>query len=106
MLKNERGFTLIEMMVVLLIISVLLMITIPNVTKHNSSINEKGCEAYEKMVQGQVQAYEIEHHKIPTVDDLMEEGFLLKGETTCPVGKDISISDDGAVTLVGPDPAG
>jgi competence protein ComGC len=100
MLKNEKGFTLIEMMIVLLVISVLLMITIPNVTKNNSSINEKGCEAYEKMVQGQVQAYEIEHHKIPTVDDLVAEGFLLEGEITCPIGKAISISTDGTVTLV------
>jgi competence protein ComGC len=39
-LKEESGFTLIEMMVVLLIISVLMVITIPNVAKHNSTINE------------------------------------------------------------------
>lgn len=100
MLKNEKGFTLIEMMIVLLVISVLLMITVPNVTKHNSSINQKGCEAYGKMVQGQVQAYEIEHHNVPTVEDLVTEGFLLNGETTCPVGKSILILDDGTVTLV------
>lgn len=30
MLNNNRGFTLIEMMIVLLVISVLLIITIPN----------------------------------------------------------------------------
>lgn len=100
MLKNEKGFTLIEMMIVLLVISVLLMITVPNVAKHNSSINEKGCEAYEKMVQGQVQAYEVEHHKTPTVTDLVEAGFLRENETECPVGKSISISTDGTVTLV------
>ncbi|HVH96691.1 MAG TPA: prepilin-type N-terminal cleavage/methylation domain-containing protein, partial [Bacillus sp. (in: firmicutes)] len=28
-LKNQRGFTLIEMMIVLLVISVLLLITVP-----------------------------------------------------------------------------
>ncbi|MCQ6273715.1 prepilin-type N-terminal cleavage/methylation domain-containing protein [Bacillus sp. V3B] len=100
MLKNEKGFTLIEMMIVLLVISVLLMITVPNVTKHNSSINEKGCEAYEKMVQGQVQAYEMEHHQIPTVDDLVAGDYLLNGETECPAGKSILISADGIVTLV------
>ena len=36
-LKNEKGFTLIEMMIVLLIISVLILITIPNVTKHSAN---------------------------------------------------------------------
>ncbi len=45
-MKNEKGFTLIEMMIVLLIISVLLIITIPNIGRHNATVNEKGCEAY------------------------------------------------------------
>lgn len=40
-MKNEKGFTLIEMLIVLLVITVLLLITIPNVTKHNSSIQKK-----------------------------------------------------------------
>lgn len=43
---GEQGFTLIEMMIVLLIISVLILIAIPNVTKHSKSIDEKGCAAY------------------------------------------------------------
>lgn len=38
MLNNNRGFTLIEMMIVLLVISVLLIITIPNVYEKNSCI--------------------------------------------------------------------
>ena len=33
--KNDKGFTLIEMMIVLLIISILILIAIPNVTKHS-----------------------------------------------------------------------
>lgn len=43
---KEEGFSLIEMLIVLLIISVLLLITLPNVTKHSASIDEKGCEAF------------------------------------------------------------
>ncbi|MDQ0975873.1 prepilin-type N-terminal cleavage/methylation domain-containing protein [Neobacillus niacini] len=46
MMKNEKGFTLVEMMIVMLVISVLLIVTIPNVAKHNTNINTKGCEAY------------------------------------------------------------
>ncbi|CAM3676784.1 hypothetical protein GCM10009865_47380 [Aeromicrobium ponti] len=49
-IKNDKGFTLIEMMIVLLVISVLLIITIPNVTKHNSKINSKGCEAFIQLI--------------------------------------------------------
>lgn len=71
-LNNNRGFTLIEMMIVLLVISVLLIITIPNVTKHNSKINSKGCDAFVKMVQAQVQAYEIDKKALPSnIQDLV-----------------------------------
>ncbi|ELK46233.1 ComG operon protein 3 [Halobacillus sp. BAB-2008] len=44
-MKNEKGFTLIEMLIVLLVISVLLIITIPNMTKNSQNIRDKGCEA-------------------------------------------------------------
>ncbi|WP_413057524.1 competence type IV pilus major pilin ComGC [Sporosarcina sp. 179-K 3D1 HS] len=49
-MRNERAFTLIEMMIVLLIISVLILVAIPNVTKHSKSIDEKGCQAYVNMI--------------------------------------------------------
>ena len=64
--KNEHGFTLIEMMIVLLVISVILLVALPNVTKHSSSINDKGCDALVQMVQGQVQAYHMEKKKYPS----------------------------------------
>ena len=33
-MKNEKGFTLMEMMIVLFVITILLLITIPNIAKH------------------------------------------------------------------------
>ncbi|WP_035444984.1 competence type IV pilus major pilin ComGC [Bacillus sp. UNC41MFS5] len=97
-MKNEKGFTLIEMMIVMLVISVLLIITIPNVAKHNSNINNKGCEAYVKMVQAQVQAYEMDKNKIPTIAELKTEGYLKEDAKGCPNGKTVAIDVDGNVT--------
>ena len=97
----QKGFTLIEMMVVLLIISVLILIAIPNVTKHSVTIDEKGCEAYVKMVQGQVEAYRIDKKGVPTIDLLVENDYLVEGETTCPNGNSIAIdSDSGLVSAI------
>ncbi|WP_141431614.1 competence type IV pilus major pilin ComGC [Bacillus sp. 03113] len=99
-MKNEKGFTLIEMMIVLLIISVLLIITIPNVTKHNARINDKGTEAYLKMVEAQVQAYEMDHNELPeNVDDLINDGYLNENQRNAPNGKTIVIESDGDVTV-------
>ncbi|MBY0122405.1 competence type IV pilus major pilin ComGC [Bacillus sp. S/N-304-OC-R1] len=98
-LRNKKGFTLIEMMIVLLVISVLLIITIPNITKHNSKINSKGCEAFVQMVQAQAQAYEIDKKSPPAdVQALVDEKYLNPKETTCPNGEKILISAEGKVT--------
>ncbi|MBD7935876.1 MULTISPECIES: competence type IV pilus major pilin ComGC [Cytobacillus] len=87
-INNEKGFTMIEMMIVLLVISVLLIITIPNITKNQSAINEKGCSAFTKMVQSQVQSYELANNKLPeSLDVLVTEKYLNEGETTCPTGE-------------------
>lgn len=98
-MKNEKGFTLIEMMIVLLVISVLLIITIPNISKHNANINDKGCKAFVKMVEAQVQAYQIENQKYPaTMQELVDKGYLKSGETACPDSTNLVIEANGKVT--------
>lgn len=84
---GEEGFTLIEMMIVLLVISVLILIAIPNVTKHSETIDERGCEAYILMLEGQVEAYKVDNKTVPTSKDLAT--FVEKDENqlfTCPNG--------------------
>ncbi|MCG7345143.1 prepilin-type N-terminal cleavage/methylation domain-containing protein [Sporosarcina sp. ACRSL] len=95
--KEESGFTLIEMMIVLLIISVLVLIAIPNVTKHSKSIDDKGCKAYVKMVEGQVTAYKMEKHEYPSLQELIDHDYLPDG-AQCPDGTEILIAEDGKVT--------
>lgn len=99
MLRKEKGFTLIEMLIVLFIISILIIITIPNVTKHFSTVDDKGCKAYVKMVQGQVEAYKLEYKKTPTIDDLVAKNYLKEDETSCPNGKSVSINSSGEVIV-------
>lgn len=98
-LKEEQAFTLIEMMIVLLIISVLILIAIPNVTKHSKSIDDKGCDAYVKMVQGQVEAYKMDKKEYPqTLNELVAESYLLENPK-CPDGRDLLI-EGGEVAWV------
>ena len=95
---KEKGFTLIEMLVVMLVISILLLIMIPNLLKNNEAINGRGCEAYVKTVQAQVEVYKIEHDDTPTLDEL-EDGDYIEAKT-CPNGDDLHISKEGEVTSV------
>lgn len=106
LLNDSKGFTLVEMMIVLLIISILILITIPNVTKHSASIDDKGCKAFARMLEGQVEAYKMEFKKIPTLDELDQEGYL-KGNKTCPNGTELTIdAANGSVTIAGEVSAG
>ena len=96
-LNQQAGFTLIEMLIVLLIISILILITIPNVTKHFATIDKKGCTAYISMVQGQVEAYRVDYMAYPTLEDLVAKGYLKENETTCPNKEEIVITNEGEV---------
>ncbi|MDM5156441.1 competence type IV pilus major pilin ComGC [Bacillus sp. DX1.1] len=98
-MNNEKGFTLLEMLLVMVVISVLLLLIIPNVVTQRSSVQGKGCEAYVKSVEAQVQSYQLQNNKVPTVDDLVKEKYITS--KTCPKGEEITISsEDGTVSVV------
>lgn len=93
---NEKAFTLIEMMIVLFVVTILMLITIPNVTKNQKSISEKGCDGMVKMVQAQIQAYYIDHQTYPdTVSQLTSNDYLAE-EPVCPDGRNILIQEGKA----------
>ncbi|KZE66406.1 competence protein ComG [Fictibacillus phosphorivorans] len=96
-MKNERGFTLIEMMIVLLIISILMLIALPSMTKNNSLVKSLGCEATIDLVQGQVGAYEAEKNKLPTIKELFDDKYI--DTTTCPDKKPLVIDSEGIVSV-------
>ncbi|KFN03779.1 prepilin-type N-terminal cleavage/methylation domain-containing protein [Bacillus clarus] len=96
-MKNENGFTLLEMLLVMVVISVLLLLIIPNVIAQRSSVQRKGCEAYAKSVEVQIQTYQLQNNKIPTIEELFDEKYITSKE--CPKGEPVIISDDGTVSI-------
>lgn len=94
---NDRAFTLIEMMIVLTIISVLLLIIVPNIAKNSSVANDKSCDATIKMIQGQIGVYMSENNGEPpkTMDDLKDyiENYDEKNGVSCPDGSKLTIVD-------------
>ncbi|CZQ80074.1 competence type IV pilus major pilin ComGC [Trichococcus collinsii] len=59
-LKNKQAFTLMEMVLVLFIISVLMLMIIPNVANTKSSVETKGTDALAVVVQTQADMYELD----------------------------------------------
>ncbi|CYU95485.1 prepilin-type N-terminal cleavage/methylation domain-containing protein [Streptococcus suis] len=71
-----RGFTLVEMLVVLGIISLLLLLFVPNLSRQKDAVQEKGNAAVVKVVESQMELYELEHDKEATVEDLEQAGYI------------------------------
>ncbi|MDO4205854.1 MAG: competence type IV pilus major pilin ComGC [Streptococcus gallolyticus] len=74
--KSVAAFTLVEMLIVLLIISVLMLLFVPNLSKQKDVVREKGDAAVVKVVESQMDLYEVKTGDKPTVDDLVEVGYI------------------------------
>ncbi|MGQ7427146.1 competence type IV pilus major pilin ComGC [Streptococcus suis] len=71
-----KAFTLVEMLVVLGIISLLLLLFVPNLSQQRDAIQEKGNAAVVKVVESQMELYELEHDKEATVAELQAKGYI------------------------------
>ena len=96
---NKNGFTLIEMIFCLSVVLVLFLLVIPNVTRKNTIVKDRGCKAQVEVVNSQILLYEIEHGQLPTsIDDLTsgDQPYLNKEQASCPNGLEIYIEDGQA----------
>lgn len=59
-LKN-RGFTLLEMVIVMFVIGILMLLFIPNLSQQRASIAQKGDAALVKVFETQKEVYLLDH---------------------------------------------
>ncbi len=96
---RKNGFTILEMMIVMLVVALLLLITLPNIQQKEKIIRAKGCSALLEIVNSQIMLYEIDEEKTPTdIQELISKGYLKKGQDKCPDGKPVRIQDGQAAS--------
>ncbi|WP_171989706.1 competence type IV pilus major pilin ComGC [Streptococcus suis] len=78
--KKVKGFTLIEMLVVLGIISILLLLFVPNLSNQKEVIQKKGDAAIVKIVESQMDIYELDHGVRPTAEELYNQQMITKDQ--------------------------
>lgn len=94
---NEKGFTLLEMLVVLLIITLLILLIVPNLGKNSESMHEEGCEALLVTVQTQADLYRLEKNKkAASIESLISTGYLTEKHKKCKSGSLITVSNGEA----------
>ncbi|SDW92336.1 competence type IV pilus major pilin ComGC [Streptococcus equinus] len=78
--KSVEAFTLVEMLIVLLIIGVLMLLFVPNLSKQKDVVHEKGDAAVVKVVESQMDLYEVKTGKKPTVNDLVNAEYITEDQ--------------------------
>ncbi|QMU07874.1 competence type IV pilus major pilin ComGC [Levilactobacillus suantsaii] len=98
MTRVRRGFTLVEMTIVLFIISLLILIILPNLNGQRSRAQKIHRDAMVTMVQGQATAYLDENPtaKTVTIEELGKQGYLTAQQVE-RAGKEGLVIHDGQV---------
>lgn len=93
----KKAFTLLEMIFVLSVISLIFMLTIPNIQKSLSLLHSKGCDAQLKIVDAAILQYQLEYQTIPySIDELVSESYISQEQTKCQDNRSIDINDGQA----------
>ncbi|MBR2066739.1 MAG: prepilin-type N-terminal cleavage/methylation domain-containing protein [Solobacterium sp.] len=99
MQNRKKGFTLLEMTIVILIISVLFLLVVPNIQKTMSIVQSKGCKALEKVGDAAILQYKLEYGDYPSsVADLISAGLLTEAQIQCD-GKYHLVIANGQATI-------
>ena len=85
---KKRGFTLVEIMIVVAIIGLLAAIAIPNFVKARETARKNSCIANLKQIDGAKQIWALENNQsdtaTPTWTDLVDD--YIKKKPACPSG--------------------
>ena len=99
MKRMQKGFTLVEIMIVVAIIAILAAVAIPNFVKYRRSSQATACVSNLKQIQAAKEQYLMSGGTISTdgltLADLCGNNKYIKVTPTCPAGGTYGVNGDG-----------
>jgi prepilin-type N-terminal cleavage/methylation domain-containing protein len=94
MRKDQKGFTLVELMIVVVIIGILIAIAIPVYSNIQENAEKRACQANQRTILTQMEVYAADHNgDLPTYStteggtlfgDFLASGSYFQSEPKCP----------------------
>ena len=119
MFRKDEGFTLVELMVVVLIIGILVAIAVPVFLNASANAQAKSCQANQRTIIGAISTYNATDPAVPIVSkagtDLLSaapySGLFtgtsqtLKSDPKCPLTKEEYLMDNTSLSVFSDHPA-
>lgn len=94
----KKGFTLIEMVLVMSVIVIIFLLTLPNIQRTLGIVNKKGCDAQIKIIDAAILQYQLKNDSTPTsIGQLVDEQLITDRQTQCQDQGGIRIENGQAV---------
>jgi type IV pilus assembly protein PilA len=102
-MRSKKGFTLVELMVVVVILGILVAIAVPIYNNVTGDAQKKACAANERTLEGAVAMYQAANGgKMPDNLNVLVPGFI-EAVPTCPVDgtSGYTLNSNGTVSCGG-----
>ncbi len=96
-MKNRKGVTLVELLIVVMILGALAAIALPRITKSAGNAREQACKTNLSLINSAIEMYYVDEGGYPATLNLVTGNldYFPDGPPTCPLGGSYSLSTTG-----------